>query len=201
MKTAQHSALAVRLYCVFLLSLLTVLFSRHSIAADDLLAELSARSGQLSAISGVFRQQRIIKQLPVALQSNGIFSYSSSNGIEWRTLHPVESTLSISDQGLLIEGSARQTDSTLFARLILSVFLGDVQALEQHFTIEAVGSLSAWRMRLVPATESIALRYSEIKIAGAEFTETLVLNEPGGDVTKIEFFEVSMLAITDGNAQ
>lgn len=189
-----------RLLAYVSLSLAVLLLSSvQSRAAEDLLGVLSARSAQMQSVSGSFRQQRLIQQLPVALRSNGTFGYSSSEGVVWRTLQPVESTLSVTEQGLLLDGNAQQMGSPLFARLILKIFLGDVSALQQYFDIDVQGSLSAWRITLLPANEAIALQYQDIEISGGEFTEALVLNEPGGDSTHIDFYDVTVSPVTDGS--
>lgn len=183
---------------VLLLTMLVLGFAEPSRAGDDLLNELSVRSAQLHAASGSFRQKRSIQQLPVALNSSGTFRYSSSEGINWRTLKPVESALSISEQGLVIDGRDQPLDSTLFARLILKIFLGDVSALKEYFLIDAAGNSESWIIQLSPATEAVALQYESIQITGAEFTESLLLKEASGDSTQIDFYDVSISPVANG---
>lgn len=185
-------------FAVLLLLVALLCISGRSNADDKLLQELSSRSANIQSVSGYFRQQRSIQQLPVALQSNGRFSYSPSEGITWQTVQPVESVLSISEQGLLLDSRNQSTPSPLFARLVLKLFLGDMKALEQYFVVRATGNPGSWRIHLSPTNEALALQYENIQVKGGEFTESLMLNESSGDSTTIDFYDVSVSSVANG---
>lgn len=165
--------------CLLLLAILPI-------KAEDLIDQLSVRAGAIDFMQGKFVLQRQISALPLPLESYGTFEYSKLKGINWKTLAPVVSLINISEHGILSDDIQRhQVGTDQFAVALLGIFSGDLSGLQNQFSISAIGSLDKWQLTLEPSNPAIAARIVNIRISGAENTESIQIEEANRDNTVI----------------
>ena len=169
---------------------LLIFFCLPVLANDSLLGSLSDKANNIESFSGLFAQHRKISVLPLPLNSKGEFSYHHLTGIVWTTLHPIQSTVIISNQGIHIEDteSVRRTvGSPQVAKALLEIFSGSLSSLSDKFSIEATGSSSNWRLQLRPKNELLADEIKLIDIHGKETTESVSIADTNGDRSNLTF--------------
>ncbi len=150
--------------------------------------ELARKLGSVTRVSGDFVQEKTIEGLPAPLVSRGRFHYRRDTGLSWRTLEPVESSLTISPSGRVTMDNGR--DAGLPAQvgtLFLAIFSGDYEQLRQWFRIEVTGGHDGWHMVLSPEADALADYLDRVTIAGGETVEQVRLEETNGDITQIQF--------------
>ena len=74
-----------------------------------------------------------------------------------------------------------------FAKMLKSLFAGDLSALEQYFALELTGTREQWSLTLTPTQEPMNLIFSGLELNGAQFVQEVVLKDKAGDSTKIAF--------------
>jgi outer membrane lipoprotein-sorting protein len=169
---------------------LLIFFCLPALANDSLLGSLSGKARNIESFSGTFVQYRKIVVLPLPLNSEGKFSYHHQTGMVWTTLHPVQSTVIISDQGIQTEDaeSVRRTvGSPQVAKALLGVFSGRLESLSEQFNIVASGSISDWRLQLKPKNDLLAAEITSIDIRGKETTESVSIADANGDSSNLTF--------------
>jgi len=186
----------------FLLALLLILSSftgtarSESESRDDLLAQLAARSQQIQSLEGHFEQQKTIAVLPVPLSSSGQFSFVQGKEVIWETLVPVQSRLQLTPGGISFADAngeqqnptqAPQAGAEIVAKIFMGVIAGELDSLEDYFTLTATGSSGDWQIQLVPRSPNLAAYITRIDLSGGEFTEHLNIAEANGDKTYIVF--------------
>lgn len=190
----------------FMLAMLLVLSSFAGIArcesqpGDDLLAQLAARSQQIQSAEGHFEQQKTIAVLPVPLTSNGRFSFVQGKEVIWETLVPVQSRLMLTSGGISfadgdsdVKGEqktppqAQQAGAEIVAKIFMGVIAGELDSLQDYFTLTAEGSAGDWHIQLVPRSSNLSAYITRIELRGGEFTEHLDIIEANGDKTYIVF--------------
>ena len=169
---------------------LLIFFCLPVLADNSLLGSLSSKAKNIESFSGTFIQHRKIVVLPLALDSEGKFSYHHQTGMVWTTLHPVQSTVIISSQGIQTENteSVRMTvGSPQVAKALLGLFSGRLESLSEQFHIDASGSISDWRLQLKPKNDLLAAEITSIDIRGKETTESVSIADANGDSSNLTF--------------
>lgn len=169
---------------------LLIIFCLPALANDSLLDSLSSKARNIESFSGTFVQHRKIVVLPLPLDSEGKFSYHHQTGMVWTTLHPVQSTVIISSQGIQMEDpeSVRQTvGSPQVAKALLELFSGKLESLTEQFHIETSGSTSDWQLQLKPKNNLLAAEITSIDIRGKETTESVSIADTNGDRSNLTF--------------
>jgi hypothetical protein len=108
----------------------------------------------------------------------------------WTTLHPIQSTVIISSQGIQTEDteSVRRTvGSPQVAKALLGLFSGKLESLSEQFSIESSGSISDWRLQLRPKNDLLAAEITSINIRGRETTESVSIADANGDSSNLTF--------------
>lgn len=155
--------------------------------AGDLIDQLSDRAAGLVSIKGQFKVQRQIAVLPLPLESEGHFEYSKDNGIYWETLIPIASALHITENGVSVDGVQRhQLGVGQFAQALLDIFSGDIEGLEDNFSISAVGHLKQWEIILKPNNSGVTARLVAIRIFGSDNIESIQILEANQDCMTID---------------
>lgn len=155
--------------------------------AGDLIDQLSDRAAGLVSIKGQFKVQRQIAVLPLPLESEGHFEYSKDNGIYWETLIPIASALHITENGVSVDGVQRhQLGVGQFAQALLDIFSGDIEGLEDNFSISAVGHLEQWEIILKPNNSGVTARLVAIRIFGSDNIESIQILEANQDCMTID---------------
>jgi hypothetical protein len=181
----------------FLLILLTFAgFTRGEQADVGLLAQLSARSQTIQSLQGHFEQQKTIAVLPVPISSTGRFSFDQGKEVVWETLVPVQSRLKLTPGGIDFADAngerkppaqAQQAGADIVARIFMGVISGELDSLQDYFTLSASGTADDWHIQLVPRSANLSAYITRIELDGGEFTEHLNIIEANGDKTYIVF--------------
>ena len=169
---------------------LLIFFCLPVLANDSLLGSLSDKASNIESFSGLFTQHRKISVLPLPLNSKGEFRYHHLTGMVWTTLHPIQSTVIISNQGVQMEDakSVRRTvGSPQVAKALLALFSGKLSSLSEKFSIVATGSSSDWRLQLRPKNELLADEVKLIDIHGKETTDSVSIADTNGDRSDLTF--------------
>jgi len=158
-----------------------------SLANIDLLHEIAHHISEAKRFSCTFSQTRRIEQLPLPLLSSGALEYRQGGGVKWHTQKPIDSMLRISSAGQMFNNGVEVSGTSILAELLLDLFSGDWHSLQEHFTINIRGALSAWEMTLTPRSKAMASQISSVSLAGSGYIERLVMQEVSGDSTDISF--------------
>jgi hypothetical protein len=192
----------VLLVCVLTLSALAGVVHAESEAGADaaLLAQLAARSQEIQSLDGHFEQHKTIVVLPVPLASNGRFSFEQGKEVIWETLVPVHSRLTLTPGGISFadakgeqktsaqgQAQAQQAGAEIVAKIFMGVIAGELDSLQDYFTLNATGTAADWHIQLVPRSANLSAYIASIELRGGEYTEHLDIAEANGDKTHIVF--------------
>lgn len=164
--------------------------------SDELLDQLVARSQSIQSLEGVFEQQKTIAVLPMPLSSNGRFSFEQGKEVVWETLVPVQSRMTLTTGGIRLDDASgadktpaqvKQAGAKIVAKIFMGVIAGELDSLQDYFTLNATGTSEDWKILLKPRSENLAAYITEIELRGSEFTEHLDIREANGDKTRIVF--------------
>lgn len=167
-------------------------------ADDKLLTQLAQRSQEIQSLEGTFSQQKTIAVLPVPLSSNGRFSFEQGKEVVWETLMPVQSRLTLTPKGISFadakgeqktpaQAQAQQAGAEIVAKIFMGVIAGELDSLQDYFTLSATGTTAEWQIRLVPRSTNLSAYIASIELRGGEYTEHLDIAEANGDKTYIVF--------------
>lgn len=170
--------------------------------SEPLLQALSERSRQLSAVNGSFTQHKQITMLPAPLKSSGTFTYTRDNGIHWHVTEPVDSEIHITRNGLSLNGDSNALPAAadaqaMVAKIFMSVVVGDMAVLQEHFTVTASGTEQHWQLALTPKEAGFAEYLNQITLTGSEHTEQIEIDENNGDQTRIKLHTESASSPTE----
>ena len=124
-----------------------------------------------------FRQQRFISGLPRPLTSSGVLTITA-DVIEWHTQQPVAQHLTISATGIV----DTQQDQTMrggevIANILLAVLSGNVQNIEQHFSVAMNGDCA----QLTPRDSALNQFIAHMNTCGSPQLERIELHERNGN--------------------
>lgn len=201
----------VRLVLILLFGLSTLAGGAMGEAQNDaLLAQLSARSQAIQSLEGKFQQQKTIAVLPVPLNSNGRFSFEQGKEVVWETLLPVQSRLTLTPGGISFADAkgeqktpaqAQQAGAEIVAKIFMGVIAGELDSLQDYFTLSATGTASDWQIQLVPRSANLSAYITRIELRGGQYTEHLDIAEANGDKTYIMFTTDKVVPKTAAQAQ
>ncbi|WP_339724050.1 outer membrane lipoprotein carrier protein LolA [uncultured Paraglaciecola sp.] len=135
---------------------------------------------------GQFVQEKHLTVLTQPFVTKGNYHYQKNIGLIWHTQQPVESKIKITTEGV----SERQADghfksltsSSQFSELLLALFSGEQQSLQQQFYIEQQDN----RLTLTPKSAQIAGVILKISLLIKDNgIQQIVLYEPEGNYTNI----------------
>lgn len=173
-----------------LLLLLTALGSR----AQSPIFSLKVSADQ----QGQFVQEKHLKVLSQPFVTKGNYHYQQNLGLIWHTQQPVDNEINITTEGV----SERQPDgqyktlsnNSQFSELLLALFSGEQQKLEQQFTLQRHENT----LTLIPKSEQIARVILKITLLLDEGEiQQIVLHEPEGNYTNIFLSEKNSSANQD----
>jgi outer membrane lipoprotein-sorting protein len=201
----------VRLLLILLFGLSTLAGGAMGETQNDaLLAQLSARSQAIQSLEGKFQQQKTIAVLPVPLNSNGRFSFEQGKEVVWETLVPVQSRLTLTPGGISFADAkgeqktpaqAQQAGAEIVAKIFMGVIAGELDSLQDYFTLSATGTASDWQIQLVPRSANLSAYITRIELRGGQYTEHLDIAEANGDKTYIVFTTDKVVPKTAAQAQ
>tara|TARA_R110000868_G_scaffold237757_4_gene492346 strand:- start:487 stop:1032 length:546 start_codon:yes stop_codon:yes gene_type:complete len=161
-----------------LVLLLTVHFSK----AQPAVFSLQTSSDQ----QGQFVQEKHLKVLSRPFVTKGNYHYQQNLGLMWHTQQPIESKIKITTDGvseLQADGHFKTlTTNSQFSELLLALFNGEQQSLQQQFTLEQQDN----RLTLTPKSAQIARVIVKITLLIVDNgIQQIVLYEPEGNYTNI----------------
>jgi hypothetical protein len=170
--------------------LLLFLLSCNLSVAADVLVDITARLIKTPITKGEFQQEKRLKILRKPLLSSGVFTYSQSKGVIWKTLTPIPSLLLVNDAHLLT-GQGEQAVPPAFGKVFKAMLGADLQQLSDGFIITGEDKKSAWTLQLTPKDEMLKKIISSIVLNGDTELRMLDMQEVNGNTTRISFTKIT----------
>ncbi|MDD5322879.1 MAG: outer membrane lipoprotein carrier protein LolA [Methylococcales bacterium] len=170
--------------------LLFLLAFCQSDAGEVLLTHIATRLAKTPITNGNFQQEKRLKILRKPLISTGIFTYDQSRGVIWKTLTPVASLLLLNDTHLLT-GQGEQAVPAALGKVFKAMLGGDLNQLSDGFSITGSDQKSSWQLELKPKDELLKKIISSIMLSGDNELRFLVIQETGGNLTRIKFDKIT----------
>lgn len=163
--------------------------------AAPALADLGARLDQAQVIHARFSQVKALQALKRPLKSSGRLVFARDKGVLWLIERPYQASYALTRETvteIAADGSRKVRQArdvpalAQVGRVFQAIFQGDLNALEEHFTVTVSGEAERWRVELAPKP---ALRrfLKGINARGGRFIELIEIDEAEGDHTRIEF--------------
>ena len=173
-------------------------FNVFSFELNDLQMTLTSHK----LLRGEFTQEKKMKMFKAPLLSGGTFLLTEKEGLVWSQKMPfpvslvlIKDKLSQQFSGQKAQVIEAKTNPMVFyfSHLFLSLFKGDIKALEDQFKLSLSGDSASWTLKLVPKSAPLNKVFSDITITGGEFINGLRLSELNGDMSNITFSQQKTL--------
>lgn len=161
-------------------------------AGELTLEQVAERLPDAPILRADFRQQQHLSLLPRPLTATGDLLLAGDRGLLWRVRKPFESEIKLIDGTLYSNGQADTLPGgEVFARRLMAVLSGDIEALKPHFHIQAREEGNEWRLALTPRNDTLSRVLSGIRLGGHQGPEFFRLDYPNGDysVTRLSHIE------------
>ena len=161
-------------------------------AGELTLEQVAERLPDAPILRADFRQQQHLSLLPRPLTATGDLLLAGDRGLLWRVRTPFESEIKLIDGTLYSNGQADTLPGgEVFARRLMAVLSGDIEALKPHFHIQAREEGNEWRLALTPRNDTLSRVLSGIRLGGHQGPEFFRLDYPNGDysVTRLSHIE------------
>jgi hypothetical protein len=175
---------------VRLLTFILLLLPLQTCPATDLLADISARLVKNEITEGRFRQDKSIKVLKRPLISTGTFTYRRRQGVIWQTLTPVPSVLLVNQMRLLTT-QGEQNLPPAFGRVLVAMFGGDLQLVNEDFAITGANDQGTWQLQLQPKDPLMQKIIIGMQLTGDKELKQLDIREASGNFTRITFEHIT----------
>jgi len=152
-------------------------------------------------LRGDFTQSKKLQMFNQPLRSNGTFLLSHQAGLIWKQSNPFPVSLVLAENKLRQQFAGQPaeiiqaSDNPMvfyFSHLFLSLFKGDLSALESQFELTLNEQAdNRWSLQLTPTQAPLNKVFKEIMITGSVQIEVLTLDELNGDSSTIEFNNIS----------
>ena len=171
--------------------LLTLLLSA---SGDSLTVQVKAKLSDAAVQKGTFEQLKQVKGFKRPLKSSGTYVVTKGEGVQWNTLKPFASELSVkageissTQNGKEVFRLDAKTEPTvkMITQLLFSLLAGDLAALESQFTASGEVKADGWHIALEPKSEGLKKVFSSITIDGDRAVRSVLLKEQNGDSTTI----------------
>ena len=156
---------------------------------DPSLHEALAQFSKYEISRGEFTQVKNIARISKTFESSGTYVFSSHYGIIWKVIHPVQSTLVLTENRIIQisrDGTRACTDVSddrtfrNFSSAILSVFCGDIESIDNHFIIYFIPGEHV-TIGLKPKDPLMKNIIKSLILQGNNYLESLVLEESTGN--------------------
>ena len=178
--------------------MLSLVLCCPAFSAELTLKELTAQLSAPTELRASFSQERTLTGFARTLKAEGTLLVHREHGILWRQRTPFAQDVVLDERGILVDDGTglkamAQSDNPQlqsFAKMLKSLFAGDLSALEQYFTLELTGTSEKWQLTLTPTQEPMNLIFSGLELKGAHYVQEVVLQDKAGDSTKITFSQL-----------
>ena len=178
--------------------MLSLVLCCPAFSAELTLKELTAQLSAPTELRASFSQERTLTGFARTLKAEGTLLVHREHGILWRQRTPFAQDVVLDERGILVDDGTglkamAQSDNPQlqsFAKMLKSLFAGDLSALEQYFTLELTGTSEKWQLTLTPTQEPMNLIFSGLELKGAHYVQEVVLQDKAGDSTKIAFSQL-----------
>ncbi len=176
------------MFFIRIVLLFLVLFGHaHS---DGLINNIMAGLAKAQITQGQFHQEKRLKFLKQPLVSTGTFTYHQNKGVIWKTLTPITSVLLLNESHLVSE-EGEQNLPAAFGKVFKALLGGELVKLSENFTITGIQQKKSWQLTLTPKDEMLKKVMSSIHLNGDSELRALEMQETGGNLTKIEFIQIT----------
>ena len=178
--------------------ILSLVLCFPAFSAELNLKELTAQLSAPTELRASFSQERTLTGFARTLKAEGTLLVHREHGILWRQRTPFAQDVVLDERGILVDDGTglkamAQSDNPQlqsFAKMLKSLYAGDLSALEQYFTLELTGTSEKWQLTLTPTQEPMNLIFSGLELKGAHYVQEVVLQDKAGDSTKIAFSQL-----------
>ncbi|WP_317930849.1 outer membrane lipoprotein carrier protein LolA [Halioxenophilus sp. WMMB6] len=161
------------------------------------LAAIAARLARDEPVRSRFRQTKAMRLLSRPLVSEGEMIFDRALGLYWHIETPFASTLLMNNEQVVqLNGSqksvvtaAQQPVAFGFAKVFFQVLSGDLNGLQQEFSVSLAPMADAWQITLVPKEAQLRAVLSQIVIDGVDDINQVTMTDQAGDTTTIDFFD------------
>ena len=182
---------SLRLLAAFFMTISSL---THAVSLDD----LQQRFSQQPVLRAEFEQQRTISGISQPLNSSGNLLIAQTHGLLWNQTKPFALKLMM-NESRMVQSMAGQPPQVVTAQtnpqmfqfnsLLTALFHADRKVLEQNFTVSFrdLGN-DSWQLVLRPKTTPLDKLFRQITLEGAQFLNTIQIDDMQGDNTRIRFF-------------
>lgn len=182
---------SLRLLAAFFLTISSL---AHAVSLDD----LQQRFSQQPVLRAEFEQQRTISGMSQPLNSSGNLLIAQTHGLLWNQTKPFALKLMM-NESRMVQSMAGQPPQVVTAQtnpqmfqfnsLLTALFHADRKVLEQNFTVSFrdLGN-DSWQLVLRPKTTPLDKLFRQITLEGAQFLNSIQIDDMQGDNTRIRFF-------------
>lgn len=177
------------------------------------LDDLQQRFSQQPVVRADFIQSRSIQGMTKPLVSSGQLLMVRDKGLWWHQGRPFPLTLVLDDSRMVqvmndqppqIVTAQSNPQMFQFNHLLRALFRADRPVLEQNFALaftERAGG--QWSLVLTPKTSPLDKLFNSITLTGAEYLDSIELNDRQGDLTHIALSNqrLTPLTLTDDEQQ
>ncbi len=163
-------------------------------AEPTLASQVKAKLVDAPVITGTFEQSKQVKGFKRPLKSSGTYEVKKGEGVNWNTLKPFASELSVTAAQIRsTQGGAQvfaldaKTEPTVkvITTLLFSLLAGDLDALGTHFTAQGGVDGANWHIELTPKPGPLEKIFLRISLKGDGYVRSVHLQEQSGDSTLI----------------
>jgi hypothetical protein len=163
-------------------------------APGELATQVKSKLSDAAVQRGTFEQSKQVKGFKRPLKSSGAYVVTKGEGVQWNTLKPFPSELSVKAD----EISSKQNGAEVFrldakseptvrmiTQLLFSLLAGDLAALESQFTATGEVKAERWSIVLQPNSDGLKKVFTSIALEGDRSVRSVLLKEQNGDSTTI----------------
>jgi hypothetical protein len=168
----------------------------------ELVGPLARTQADQPVLAGTFAQRKFLRELPTPLRSDGDFVFSKELGVVWHTVHPFDSELVLTRDGIKQSAQGTRTARVdtagkpavrVSVELFFALFALDLDRLAKDFDLFATKVESGWQLGLRPKPGVLAAAFSSVVIHGAQRMQRIDLVEANGDRSEIDLVTLDRL--------
>ena len=166
--------------------------------ADQLLQNIQASITTAPIMRGSFKQTRVLSGVSKQLNSEGFFLVDKERGILWVTEKPIYQILKVTpseiniknkNQTIMNINAANEPSMRFINELLMSIFSGDMSAIEKVFIYQGEININGWSL-LLTQKKLYPTTLGKVSIRGKSAIEAVSFESKDGDLTRITFTDV-----------